>query len=551
VTVALSPPTEEQVETLRAERDALAQRLRESEARLRLLWDNSPIPVSVTSVAEARYLYVNRAHCEYYGRPPEYYYGIDPYQAWIEVTSPEDFEKERVLFQRIADGEIETYSIEKTFRLPSGGQARGELTLSATRDAQGRLHELIGVTRDLRAQRAAEDAARSLEEQLRRSQKLEVVGRMAGGVAHDFNNRLLIVMGYAELLHAELSDARLREFVDQITTSAERSAELTKQLLAFSRRQVLSPKSVDVDQVLSSMRRMIESLLSEKIELALVGGATEHLYCDPGQLEQVVLNLAINARDAMPNGGRLTLATRDVLPGAPELSAELSQSRFVALDVSDTGAGIAPEVLPHIFEPFFTTKPLGAGTGLGLSTVDGIVRQSGGCVLVSTRPGAGTTVSVLLPVSGGVAEASAAPLTLDIEARPGRVGTVLICDDDDAVRKLLGDVLAIGGYRILLARDGEQARSLAAGVTKLDLLVTDIIMPRTSGAQLAAEVRAEHPDVLVLFVSGCVDPDALESIAGEEFLAKPFLPAALLKRVRQIVDAREAPSESSVRVPRA
>lgn len=551
MTAALSPPTEEQIEALRAERDALAERLRDSDARLRLLWDDSPIPVSVTSVTEARYVYVNRAHCEFYGRPPEYYFGTDPYQVWIDVTLPEEFERERVLFQRIADGEIDTYSLEKTFRLPGEGRAHGEVTLSVTRDEQGRLKELIGVTRDLRAQRAAEDAARSLEEQLRRSQKLEVVGRMAGGVAHDFNNRLLIVMGYAELLRSELRDPRLLEFVEQITASAERSAELTKQLLAFSRRQVLSPKSVDAGETLSRMRRMIESLLSEKIELTLVNGAVERMYCDPGQLEQVILNLAINARDAMPSGGCLTLATRDVPPGSPDVPAELAATRFVALDVIDTGAGIAPDVFPHIFEPFFTTKPLGAGTGLGLPMVEGIVRQSGGCVLVRTRQGEGTTVSALLPASSAVAQPEAAPAPLELDARPGRLGTILVCDDDAAVRQLLGDVLAVGLYRILLAQDGEQARELAASVTKLDLLVTDIVLPRLGGPELAAEVRTQHPDALVLFVSGCVDPDALASIAGEEFLAKPFRPAALLARVRQMLDARVGPTESSVRVPRS
>jgi len=541
----------DEVATLRAERDALADRLRRSEARVKVLFDHSPVPVSVVSVADGRYTYVNRAYCEFYGRPAEYYLGTDPYQVWVEVTLPEEFEAERALFQRIADGEIEHYTIEKCFRLPNDQRAHGELTLTVTRDAQGRMHELVSVTRDLRSLRATQDAQRSLEEQLRRSQKLEVVGRMAGGVAHDFNNRLLIVMGYADMLRSELSEPRLLEMVEQITISAERSAELTKQLLAFSRRQRLSPKSVDVGETLSRMRRMLESLLSEKVELAVELGAAERLFCDPGQLEQVVLNLAINARDAMPSGGRLTLATRDVPPGAPELPAELARTHCVALDVSDTGAGIAAHVLPHIFEPFFTTKPLGLGTGLGLSTVEGIVRQSGGYVSVATREGAGTTVTAAFPVSDAALDLAPAPIELDLEARSGRLGTVLICDDDDAVRKLLADVLAIGSYRVLSACDGQQARALASGAAKIDLLVTDIVMPRTSGTELAAELRAMHPDALVLFVSGCVDPDALSSIQGEEFLAKPFLPAALLKRVREIIDARVSPSESGYHVPRS
>jgi CheY-like chemotaxis protein len=263
------------------------------------------------------------------------------------------------------------------------------------------------------------------------------------------------------------------------------------------------------------------------------------------------LILAINARDAMSSGGRLTLATRDVEPGSPDVPPELAGVAFVALDVSDTGAGITADVLPHIFEPFFTTKPLGVGTGLGLSTVDGIARQSGGFVKVTSREGAGTTVSALFPVSAAIVGKTPPPPELDVEARPGRLGTILICDDDDAVRKLLGDVLAIGSYRILLARDGDHARELAAGVSKIDLLVTDIVMPRTSGPRLAAELRAMHPDVLVLFVSGCVDSEALASIGGEEFLAKPFLPAALLKRVREILDARQSLGpDSGLRFPR-
>ncbi len=247
-----SPPPSDEVASLRAERDALAARLRESEERLRLLYDHSPVPVSVVSVAEARYIYVNRAHCEFYRRPVEYFFGTDPYQVWIDVTLPEEFEHERVLFQDLADGKLDTYTLAKRFRLPDGKLAAGELTLTVMRDAQGRLHQLIGVTRDTRELSAARESLSSLEQQLQRSQKLEVVGRMAGGVAHDFNNRLLIVLGYAELLKSELKDARLREFVDMIATSAERSAELTKQLLAFSRRQVLSPKSVDPGETLGA-----------------------------------------------------------------------------------------------------------------------------------------------------------------------------------------------------------------------------------------------------------------------------------------------------------
>jgi PAS domain S-box-containing protein len=542
---ASSPPPSEDAASLRAERDALAEKLRDADDRFRLLYDHSPIPLSVVSVADARYVYVNRAHLEYYGRPAEYYYDTDPYQVWIDVTLPEEFEHERVLFQQVADGALDTYALEKNFRLPDGSTRRGELTLTVSRDAHGRLQQLVGVTRDMGPLRAAELAQRSLQEQLERSQKVEVLGRMAGGVAHDFNNRLLIVLGYAELLKIELSDPRLRSFLDLIIESGERSAELTRQLLAFSRRQVLAPRSLDAGATLERMRRVLESLLSEKIELVFELSAEQRMFCDPGQLEQVILNLVINARDAMPAGGKLTLRTRDVEAGSAELPAALAEKDFVALEVSDSGSGIAHEVLPHIFEPFFTTKPAGAGTGLGLSTVEGIVRQSGGHVGVTTAAGIGTTVSAFLPISeASVKEVVVSPLELDVEARPGRLATILICDDDAAVRKLIGAVLAIGAYRIVLAKDIEQVRSFVASGQKPDLLVTDIVMPGATGPELARELRTKFPELLVLFVSGFADEPSLESIVGEEFLAKPFLPAALLKRVRQMLDARAGSSAS-------
>jgi signal transduction histidine kinase len=530
---------------LRAERDALAAKLEDSQALLHLLYDQSPLAVGVVSIAEANYVYVNRAHCEFFQRPPEYYRTTDPYQVWMEISLPEELERERPLFQKVADGELDSYRMVKNFVVPGGATVPGELILSVSRDAAGRMHQLIAITRDLRDVRALEEEKRSLEAQLRRSQKLEMMGRMAGGVAHDFNNRLLIVMGYAELLYSELSEPRQRSYVDMIVSSAERSAELTQQLLAFSRRQVLTPKSLDVAEALQRVQRMLESWLSEKVQLQTSLGAAQRLWCDPGQLEQVILNLVINARDAMPDGGRLTLASRDVAPGSSELPDELSQGSFVALDVTDTGTGIPAEVLPHIFEPFYTTKAVGQGTGLGLSTVEGIVRQSGGHVRVRTREGQGTTISVYLPASSLAPEVAVAAPPLVAGSATGRQGTILVCDDDDAVRRLIGDVLAVGSFRVLAARSVAEALQLAAGAGKIDLVLTDIVMPTQSGPDLVQALRAQQPQLPVLYISGYADDKLLASIAGEELLSKPFRPAALLTRVRRLLDARAALSASA------
>lgn len=533
------------VATLRAERDLLAAKLAESEARFALLYDQARLPLAIISVTEARYIYTNRAHCELFGYSAEYYRTVDPYQVWVNHTAPEDFERERVMFQQLADGQIDCYSIEKTFRLADGRRPRCEVTMIAQRDGQGRLHHLSVLSRDISAQTGAEEQVRDLQEQLRRAQKIEVAGRLAGGVAHDFNNRLLIVLGYAELLRAGLKDERQLGFVQNIVDSAKRSAELTRQLLAFSRRQVLAPRSLDAGATVEGMRRVLDSLLGEKVEVVVEARAGQRVYCDPGQLEQVLLNLAINARDAMPAGGRLTLATRDVAAGAAELPRELADNDFVAVDVRDTGTGIPVDVLPHVFEPFFTTKPVGQGTGLGLSTVEGIVRQSGGHVSVATSEGGGSTFTVYLPVSDtSVREAVQVAPSIEVEKRRSRHGTILICDDDNDVRTLLADVMAVGSYHVLTARNAAECRTHLASGERVDLLITDIVMPNQSGPELAAELRRSFAGLLVLFVSGYADSESLAAIEGEEFLAKPFSPAVVLRRVREMLDARARASLS-------
>jgi nitrogen-specific signal transduction histidine kinase/ActR/RegA family two-component response regulator len=409
---------------------------------------------------------------------------------------------------------------------------------------------------DIHDRKLAEEARARLEDRLRQAQKLEALGQLAGGVAHDFNNRLVVVLGYVELLRRELpAGSPLVEYAEQILEGAQRSAELTRQLLAFSRHQVLNPKSFDIHERLDGMRRMLQRLLGEHVELITVLGAKRAVYCDPGQLEQVIVNLAVNARDAMSRGGRLTFETRDVehALGArtPDLRDpdDLRPGDYVALSVSDTGTGIARDVLPRIFEPFFTTKGVAGGTGLGLATVDGIVRQSGGAVAVATEVGRGSVFTVYLPA----ASPGTATHHEKVVASPVRLGqaeTVLLCDDDAGTRRLMCDVLRMAGYRVLEARDGEHALTVAREHDgPVDLLLTDVVMPHLDGPRLARRLRASHPELSVLFVSGWTESDVALDVAATDgdFLPKPFLPGDLLRRVRAVLD-RRAPARAGVTV---
>jgi CheY-like chemotaxis protein len=366
---------------------------------------------------------------------------------------------------------------------------------------------------------------------------MDAVGRLAGGVAHDFNNLLTAIRGNAELLLLDIpaGDPR-REDVEEIRKASDRAATLTRQLLAFSRRQVLQPRVLDLNGVVREMERMLRRLIGEDVELVTrLDAGLEQVRADPGQVEQVVLNLAVNARDAMPAGGRVTVETRNV-----ELDEEMRRGfpyvvpgPYVMLSVSDTGHGMDTETRERAFEPFFTTKPAGRGTGLGLSTVYGIVKQSGGFVWIDSELGRGTTVRIYLPPVGEPAapqaEASAPAL-----AAQG-TGTVLLAEDEVTVRRLAVRVLRRGGYTVLEAGDGEEALRLAqAHAGAIDLLVTDVVMPRVGGRVLASRVRSARPGVRVLYISGyneeavqhhgVLDPDTA-------FLGKPFTAEQLLTAV--------------------
>ncbi len=532
----------QELERLRRENARLESELFEANERFEHVFASELLGVVVTRFDIGRYTHANDAYCTILGYSREEVLASDPYQFWVDSTFPDDHELERAQLQRMVDGEINRYRMQKRY-IRKGGEVRWcDMWASAVRDERGRVRYAVIALLDIHEQRAALEARGLLEGKLRQAQKLETVGRLVGGVAHDFNNRLLVIMGYADLLkRGTAHDPTLASHAEVVVSSARRAADLTRQLLAYSRKQVLRPRPSDVNAIVDGTRRMLERLIGERIELVTVLGAKHPMLADPGQLEQVLMNLMLNARDAMPDGGRVTLETLDVVV-TPEAPLEgLTDGAYVALAVTDTGTGISEAAREQIFEPFFTTKDVGKGTGLGLSTVDGIVRQSGGGIAVKTAEGRGSTFTVYMPraASDSAALPHPEPKQPEPAARLTAVETVLVVDDEDDVRRLLVDVLRIGAYHVLEARDGEQALKLVEELaTPLELLVTDIVMPGLTGMELADQLREKHPALKVLFMSGYAERERVRKLHDrEQFIPKPFLPAELFRRVNAFLRA--------------
>jgi PAS domain S-box-containing protein len=418
--------------------------------------------------------------------------------------------------------------------------------MTAVRDLDGpnRKLRLRFTLHDLSEQEAAARALRESEERLRHSQRMETVGRLAGGIAHSFNNLLAAIAFQCELLCERLDGDERRVHVEEIQKAGERAATLARQLLAFGRKQVLQPRVLDLNEVIGGMESMLRRLLGEHIRLETrLARGTVLLNADLGQLEQVILNLVVNARDAMPVGGRLRLETADVeLSQADAGSADLPPGPYVRLAVEDTGTGMAPEVMERLFEPFFTTKELGKGTGLGLATVHGIVHQSGGHIRAESEPGKGSRFTVLLPRAGLDAEALPAPSPRK-ERRTGRRGSeiVLLVEDEENIRNPAVEILESRGYNVLSAADAAEALAVAeAHRGPIHLLVTDVVMPGLSGSQLALQLAPRRPEMRVLYVSGYPE-DAIAHHgvldAWKHFLQKPFAPGKFLDKVREVLDA--------------
>jgi len=388
-----------------------------------------------------------------------------------------------------------------------------------------------------------------LEEQLRQAQKMQAIGQLAGGVAHDFNNLLTAILGYGNLLRERLSDgSSFAEDLDEIVRAGERAAGLTRQLLAFSRKQSLTPQRIALPRLITDFEKMLRRVIGEDVRLAVALDADlPPVFADPGQLEQVLLNLAVNARDAMPHGGNLTIEASATVLDEPTVfqQARLEAGRWVRLVVRDTGVGIAPDVLPRIFEPFFTTKPPGQGTGLGLATVYGIVSQSQGQIAVDSVQGAGTTFTVFLPAVQQTAAQSPDPRG---SSAPGRgTETILLAEDEAAIRRLICTTLEREGYTVLAAENGDEAVHLVARHHgRIDLLVSDLIMPGMSGADLASSLVAQYPSLKVMHITGYAASAEVQKLnPGVPLLNKPFTPRELVARVRQCLDAHPAGSPAS------
>jgi len=510
------------------ERKRTEEQLHESERKYRLLFETNPEPMFVYDFETLRILAVNGAAITRYG------YSEAEFLA-LTIRDIRPVEEQGRLEQELA-------------RRPDEGAIR---TGVRHRAKDGRLFEVDLVARPLEfaGRRArlvlARDvtAQRHLEDQLRQSQKMEAVGQLAGGIAHDFNNLLTAILGSTQLLLQVTppGDVR-REDVDEIRNAGLRAAELTRQLLAFSRRQVLAPKVLELNGVVANMDKMLRRLIGEDVELATTlhaeAGAVN---ADPGQLEQVLLNLVVNARDAMPGGGRVLIETTRVLlrDELVERRHRLPPGDYACLAVTDSGAGMDESTQAHLFEPFFTTKEVGKGTGLGLATVYGIVKQSGGYIWVYSEPGRGTMVKVYLPRVPGAAEP---PLPApEPPALRGGHETVLLVEDAAPVRTLARRSLEACGYTVLDAADGPSAIELSARhAGAIAVLVTDVVMPGMSGRELAERLAPTRPEMKVLYTSGYTDDAMVRQgvlNAGVAFLQKPFVPDSLARKVRDVLDS--------------
>ncbi|HWB43453.1 MAG TPA: ATP-binding protein [Gemmatimonadales bacterium] len=513
-------------------RKAIESALRDSEERYRALVMASSSLVW-TSDAQGRFATPQPSWEGYTGQPWAEHRDF----GWIEALHPEDREAVRRSWQRrvreprlVHEDHARLWSVEKNAYRHIVGRAVPVL------DGDGAVREWIGTVTDVEERRQAED-------RLRRAERMETVGRLAGGIAHEANNQMSVILGSAQfvLRRRDIPDV-VREDVEHIHRAAERTAGITQQLLAFSRRQVLQPQVLDLNALVQGAEPILRRTLGERSGLVVRAGTPlGRIKADPGQLEQVLLNLVLNARDAMPDGGTVSIETSNATLTSDYAAlkgvATIAPGPHVLLAVSDTGAGMDLRTAGRAFEPFFTTKPTGEGTGLGLATVYGIVKQSGGYVWLYSEPGQGTAVKIYLPVVGGApagkARRDSAPMAVEGE-------TVLLVEDEPSVRAVMGRVLREQGYAVLDAPHGRSALAIAADpATRIDLVVADVVMPELGGRELAARLSEQRPGVPILFISGYTGHDVVERGLIERdwpFLAKPVAPDALARKVRELLD---------------
>ncbi len=517
-----------------SERRKSERALRESEALLRQAQDAAQLGHYVLNVTTGIWT-CSEALEKVFGIAPDYPKSVE---GWLEIVHPDDRDMMAVYFRDEVIGKRQRFDklyriLRKTDHSTQWVHGQGDLSIGPDGAPVTMFGIIQNVTRDVEADQRAEQ----LQSQLQQAVKLEAVGRLAGGVAHDFNNLLTIIGGNADLLLASLPDGEAgREELAEIKKASERAAALTAQLLAFSRKQMIAPRVVDINELVTGSTKMLKRLIGEDVELSFVPGAVAgRIRVDPHQLEQVFVNLAVNARDAMPQGGRLRVETGIVVVDEEYARTHLDAApgSYVRISISDTGAGIAPDLLPHLFEPFFTTKEVGKGTGLGLSMVYGIVRQNEGFIDVESERGVGSKFHVYLPLI----EADRGPAPEPVSTpRPGGTETILLVEDEDPVRIVTRRFLQRLGYDVVDFSRAEDALDWAAGPdARFDLLLTDVIMPGMNGPQLHDALRAKRPELRVLYMSGYTgDAIARHGVLDEttDFLQKPFSLDLLAHSVR-------------------
>jgi len=506
--------------------EAAVHRKEEVLAILDTVLDSSPVAFALYDPA-LRFIRINRAFAEITGQAPIDHIGetlaeLSPSLAPVLVPS----------LERVLGEDIPFRDVELTLDGPpngDGGRAASRHWLASFYPVRTASGSVLGVG----ALMLEVSERKNLEEQFRQAQKMEAVGRLAGGIAHDFNNLLTVMSSCSELLLLDLAkDDRRRTDVEEIRSAAQRAAGLTRQLLAFSRKQILQPTMLDLNAIVAEMEKMLRRVLGEDVALdTALDPDLGFVRADHGQLEQVLMNLVVNARDAMPRGGRILLRTRNI--------AQHHGDPLVALEVIDEGVGIAPDALPYIFEPFYTTKEQGKGTGLGLSTVYGIAKQSGGDVEVETAAGRGATFRILLP---RYREAPSSHRASSVGANTARSrGTILLVEDEEAVRSLAMRILRREGYTVYVASNAVEAETVFAGHgTEIALLVSDLVLPGLSGIDLAQRLRHQRPALNVLLMSGYTDRDVgafQREMPNVAFLQKPFTPDSLVGHVGELLGA--------------
>jgi PAS domain S-box-containing protein len=517
-------------------REKAENALKESEERLRVIFRHGQFAMGICD-AEGRLLRFNPAFEKFTG----YSSGELEKKPFRDLTHEEDKLESVRQFQRLLNGEIDQFAMEKRYIRKDGGTVWGHIGVSSLHSPEGRVQSTIFMLADITGRMKAEEEKDSLQGRLLQAQKMEAVGRLAGGIAHDFNNLLTVIRGNAELALLEGGADTARTRINAIDSAAESAASLTNQLLAFSRKQVLRPSTLQLNDVIRETGRMLERIIGEDIEL-ITNLGTGTVLADIGQMEQVILNLAINARDAMPDGGTLTIATRNTeLHEDRAGECGVRPGEYAVLVISDTGCGMDRETQSLIFEPFFTTKGKGIGTGLGLATAYGIVRQSSGCVVVDSEVGKGSTFSIYLPrVEGPAGEEVIAASGKELRGSE----TILVIEDEEKVREVICSMLGAYGYGVLEADSGEEAlRAIRDLQSPLDLVLSDIVMPGLSGPEIVAQLQEIQPGLQVIFMSGYTDDPVINRMISSEhtFLQKPITPHTLFRVIREKMD-KAAPS---------